>query len=47
MEYTKSFKFAEGDSLQEMGGPSVITEPAEGGAFAPLTLILQVILYPV
>ena len=41
VEYTKSFKFEAGDSLREMGGPSLIQKPAEGGAFAPLTLILQ------
>ena len=41
LEYTKTFKFEAGDSLREMGGQSDIQEPAEGGAFAPLTLILQ------
>ena len=41
VEYTKSFKFNADDGFREMGGPSVVQEPAEGGAFAPLTLIFQ------
>jgi len=39
--YRRSFKFSNVDSLQEMGGPCPIQEPAKDEALPPLTLILQ------
>ena len=41
LPYKKSFKFSNASTLSEMGGPTKVQEPAEGQAFAPLTLILQ------
>ena len=39
--YVKKFPIIQSSTFHEMGGPSPINPPADGQAFAPLTLILQ------
>jgi len=39
--YAKKFPIIQSSTFHEMGGPSPINPPADGQAFAPLTLILQ------
>merc|ERR1719419_701079 len=41
LPYKRSFEFSNFRTLQEMGGPCPIQEPAKDESFPPLTLILQ------